>query len=81
MSNVFIEDYDNPWFTRTTSFIHKKYSSLQVFPLLVMELFGDYHGFPGLYIAAVFAAALRWGGVNIKDGFQRRILYVNIATK
>ena len=31
----------------------------QLFPLLLMELLGDYHGLPGLYVAAVFAAALR----------------------
>ena len=31
---------------------------LQLFPLLLMELLGDYHGLPGLYVAAVFAAAL-----------------------
>ena len=31
----------------------------QVFPLFLMSVLGDYHGLPGLYVAAVFAAALR----------------------
>ena len=39
-----------------------------MFPLLVMELLGDFHGLPGLYIAAVFAAALRSAG-NVTERF------------
>lgn len=31
----------------------------QLLPLLVMRLFGDYPGLPGLFVSGVFSAALR----------------------
>lgn len=31
----------------------------QLLPLLVMRIFGDYPGLPGLFVAGVFSAALR----------------------
>lgn len=38
-----------------------------MFPLLLMELLGDYPGIPGLYTAAVFAAALRYLSAFVTD--------------
>lgn len=32
----------------------------QLLPLLVMRLFGDYPGLPGLFVSGVFSAALRF---------------------
>lgn len=32
----------------------------QLLPLLVMRIFGDYPGLPGLFVAGVFSAALRY---------------------
>lgn len=32
----------------------------QLLPLLVMRIFGDFPGFPGLFVAGVFSAALRY---------------------
>ena len=34
-------------------------SFFQLVPYFLMEVMGEYHGIPGLFLAAVFAAALR----------------------
>lgn len=31
----------------------------QLFPLYVMEVLGEYKGFPGLFVAGIFSAGLR----------------------
>lgn len=37
----------------------------QLLPLLVMRLFGDYPGMPGLFVSGVFSAALRYFDISI----------------
>jgi hypothetical protein len=37
----------------------------QIVPLFLMDILGDYDGLPGLFIAAIFAAALRYQPLKI----------------
>lgn len=39
----------------------------QLLPLLVMRLFGDFPGLPGLFVSGVFSAALRFFFLLIKN--------------
>ena len=38
---------------------------LQLIPLFVMDVLGDYYGIPGLFTATVFAATLRYGACKL----------------
>jgi len=36
----------------------------QLFPLFVMDVLGNYKGFPGLFVAGIFSAGLRYEGLS-----------------
>lgn len=44
----------------------------QLLPLLVMDVFNDWEGMPGIFIAGVFSAALRYARRNLLS-FKKNI--------
>lgn len=45
----------------------------QLFPLYVMDVLGEYKGFPGLFVAGIFSAGLRYNSSNV---FNDLIAYI-----
>lgn len=50
----------------------------QLLPLLVMRLFGDYPGMPGLFVSGVFSAALRYFLLHTIRHKIHRLYFSNI---
>lgn len=50
----------------------------QLLPLLVMRLFGDYPGMPGLFVSGVFSAALRYFLIELVLWEKNLIIFLNM---